>query len=299
MDKKRTNSNVRENDVVHVLADQQPDKSYIINDSHGYLIINPHYILSGTNIISGLGCLRRSVLNWSFKDTGSGSIHMVLGNILHELFQSSITNRKYEKNELNALLIDILKRKQIVNQLYESNMSEEHVLKETCVYLASIEKWLHQHVKVPLSTNNGFGFKKAVAPNNDAAKNLQITNVCDIEESIWSPKYGCKGKLDLTLQVEIKPSAFKTLGSNNNNAGAKKCNDQLKTESHVIPVELKSGRTTFSAEHEGQVMLYSLLNNEKRKKSDFGLLLYLKDMNMKFIKVSETSLRGFFFKLFF
>lgn len=68
--------------------------------------------------------------------------------------------------------------------------------------------------------------------------------------------------------------------------------DLLKTETHVVPVELKSGRTTFSAEHEGQVMLYSLLNKEKRKASDFGLLLYLKDMKMKFIKVSDNSIRG-------
>ena len=68
--------------------------------------------------------------------------------------------------------------------------------------------------------------------------------------------------------------------------------DLLKTETHVVPVELKSGRTTFSAEHEGQVQLYSLLNKEKRKASDFGLLLYLKDMKMKFIKVSDNSIRG-------
>ena len=63
-------------------------------------------------------------------------------------------------------------------------------------------------------------------------------------------------------------------------------------ETHVIPVELKSGKTTFSAEHEGQVTIYSLLNREKRMKSDFGLLLYLKDMNLKFIKVNNLNLRG-------
>lgn len=218
------------------------------------------------------------MLNWNFKESGAGSIHMVLGNILHELFQSSIKNRKYEKNELSSLLLDILKRKQIINQLYDCNMNEEHVFKETVVYLNSIQKWLHENLKLPLTTNNSF-----TKNNQKTVKNLQISNVCDIEESIWSPKYGFKGKLDLTLQVEIKMSAFKTLNSTSKN-------DQI--EHHVIPVELKSGRTTFSAEHEGQVMLYSLLNREKRNKSDFGLLLYLKDMNMKFIKVNEVSLRG-------
>ncbi len=90
----------------------------------------------------------------------------------------------------------------------------------------------------------------------------------------------------MTLQAEIKMSAFKHLLTNQTNT-------KLANEMHTIPVELKSGRTTFSAEHEGQVMLYSLLNNEKRKESDFGLLLYLKDMNMKFIKISHNSIRGY------
>jgi len=87
--------------------------------------------------------------------------------------------------------------------------------------------------------------------------------------------------------LEIKISAYSSLAKKTTEK-----NEANKVETHVVPVELKSGRTTFSAEHEGQVMLYSLLNKEKRKSSDFGLLLYLKDMKMKFIKVSENSIRG-------
>jgi CRISPR/Cas system-associated exonuclease Cas4 (RecB family) len=90
----------------------------------------------------------------------------------------------------------------------------------------------------------------------------------------------------LTLQTEIKMSAYKHLKS----TAMKK--DSNSFETHIIPVELKSGKTTFSSEHEGQVILYSLLNQEKRMKSDFGLLLYLKDMNLKFIQVNNLSLRG-------
>lgn len=198
---------------------------------------------------------------------------MILGNVLHSLFQYAITNKKYEKNELSILLVELLKRKQIIGQLYEANLNEEFILKEASIYLQSIEKWLKDNVKLPLQNTSKTG------------KNLQILNVCDIEESIWSPKYGVKGKLDLTLHIELKLAAFKSL-----HGSSTKLTNQMET--HTIPVELKSGRTTFSAEHEGQVMLYSLLNHEKRKTSDFGLLLYLKDMNMKFIKVSTASLRG-------
>ncbi len=77
--------------------------------------------------------------------------------------------------------MELLRQKQIVNQMYECNMSEEHVLQETGVYLASIEKWLQEHVKIPLGSSGKSGQNGAVS----TMKNFQISNVCDIEESIW------------------------------------------------------------------------------------------------------------------
>lgn len=75
---------------------------------------------------------------------------MVLGNILHGLFQQSITNKKYDKSELKFLLMQLLQEKKIINQLYESNTNEEFILKEAEIYLTMIEKWLQEHVKIPL-----------------------------------------------------------------------------------------------------------------------------------------------------
>lgn len=196
---------------------------------------------------------------------------MVLGTLLHNLFQTALSSQAYSKTELNKLLFDLLKQKKIISQLYECDLNEETVLKETEVYLSSIEKWLQENV---------------VNKNKNLIKNLSIMEINDIEESIWSTKYGIKGNLDLTVRAEVKISAFKPLISK-----AKKENVN-QPQNFVIPIELKSGRSTFSVEHEGQVMLYSLLNYEKRKQSDFGLLLYLKDMSMKFIKVNHNSLRG-------
>lgn len=44
----------------------------------------------------------------------------------------------------------MLKQKKIINQLYECDKDKEFILKETEIYLQSIEKWLHEHVKIPL-----------------------------------------------------------------------------------------------------------------------------------------------------
>lgn len=50
-----------------------------------------------------------------------------------------------------------------------------------------------------------------------------------------------------------------------------------------MPLELKTGRSTFSAEHKGQVTLYSMMMNQSKNgrpnaaANPGGLLLYLRD----------------------
>ena len=73
-----------------------------------------------------------------------------------------------------------------------------------------------------------------------------------------------------------------------------------------VPLELKSGRTTFSAEHKGQVTIYSMMmKNEveykiKNRDDHFGLLLYLSDGVIKGVQHGLEEQQGnfqFFFKL--
>ena len=147
------------------------------------------YIVSTKKSCKSFIKMVRSALNWKFKDTTFGSNNaMILGNLLHMLFQYAIKNQKYDKNQLNELLIDLLKRKQIINQMYESNLNEEFMLKETLIYLASIEKWLKEHINIPLM--NSINGAKCKSFSEKSTKNFHISNVCDIEESIWSTKYG-------------------------------------------------------------------------------------------------------------
>ena len=46
----------------------------------------------------------------------------------------------------------------------------------------------------------------------------------------------------------------------------------------VVPLELKTGRPSFSAEHQGQVTLYSMMTSERRPDPGSGLLLYLRSV---------------------
>ena len=64
----------------------------------------------------------------------------------------------------------------------------------------------------------------------------RVEEVQDIEENIWSPRLGVKGKIDLTVRVSLPGK------------------DKQGRTGKVVPLEIKTGRPTFSAEHSGQVL---------------------------------------------
>jgi DNA replication ATP-dependent helicase Dna2 len=45
---------------------------------------------------------------------------------------------------------------------------------------------------------------------------------------------------------------------------------------NVMPLELKTGRASFSTEHRGQLIIYQMMLNQIGTKVDSGLLLYLR-----------------------
>ena len=91
---------------------------------------------------------------------------------------------------------------------------------------------------------------------------IGITGVLDTEEEIWSPKYGLKGKIDVTVQAHVleKPS------------------DSVKQipHPHIFPLEIKTGRQPSGIEHIAQTMLYTLLLSDRYSKLCTAFLFLLK-----------------------
>ena len=80
----------------------------------------------------------------------------------------------------------------------------------------------------------------------------RITHIHDIEESIWQPKLGIKGKVDITAEVKIN------------------------SKRKIMPIEIKTGKPSFSLEHKGQIILYIMMMSLTGQDTDTGLLLYLR-----------------------
>lgn len=68
-----------------------------------------------------------------------------------------------------------------------------------------------------------------------------VAELVDIEENIWSSRFGLKGKVDVTLRVRVQRT------------GRDGRHRRLDTEERLMPLELKTGKESNSIEHRSQV----------------------------------------------
>ncbi|QLL30280.1 hypothetical protein HG536_0A00970 [Torulaspora globosa] len=252
-----------EGDVIHIvegqnfenkklLSDDKDPTTQLVNDN--LLILNPDLLLSATEVGGSVECLRRAVLQSVLEDSrGEPSIAMIVGNIVHELLQSALINMVNNK----TLTMDFLEKK--LDSLLQTfsfaillcNASIKTVRKEiTEMHLKNIHNLLTRYVK-----QGNYGCYVSVSGTRKTDP-LSIANVIDTEESVWSPIYGLKGFLDVTLDVLCK-----------------------KTRS-IVPLEVKTGKSK-SISHEAQGLIYTLLLNDKYEVPfDFFLLLYTRHNEM-------------------
>ena len=112
---------------------------------------------------------------------------------------------------------------------------------------------------------------------------LAITELHDIEEDIWSPVYGLKGKLDASIQATIEEHQEPTAPSFHGRAitPTSKPVPSSSLTTRTLPLEIKTGRAPTSlsgagTEHRAQTMLYTMLMAERYGITcEEGLLYYL------------------------
>ena len=82
-----------------------------------------------------------------------------------------------------------------------------------------------------------------------------VNKLLDVEEHVWSPRYGLKGNIDATVQVVMQ--------------------DKDASRTLTVPFEIKTGRNNSSASHKAQTALYTLLLSDRYGKSTKTMVAYL------------------------
>ncbi|XP_021507111.1 DNA replication ATP-dependent helicase/nuclease DNA2 isoform X3 [Meriones unguiculatus] len=251
---------VEPGDIIH-LEGARTSEAWVIDDDSGYFILYPDMLISGTSVASSIRCLRRAVLSETFRVSDPATRQMLIGTILHEVFQKAISE-SFAPERLPELAFQTVQELKHLKEMYRLNLSQEEIKCEVEEYLPSFSKWAEDFMKKGPSTE--FPRVQLSLPSDGSTRssscNIEVIKSLDIEESIWSPRFGLKGKIDVTIGVKI--------------------HRDCKTKYKIMPLELKTGKESNSIEHRSQVILYTLLSQERREDPEAGWLLYLKTGQM-------------------
>ncbi|XP_050539409.1 DNA replication ATP-dependent helicase/nuclease DNA2 isoform X2 [Daktulosphaira vitifoliae] len=248
------NSSFDVGDIVTVMAEKCTDV-WSINNDIGFVTRHSDFLVSGTTIVGSLFCTRRSVLTDIYKGLDCTPAIMVTGTLLHQLLQTVLKSKMFHSSHITALINEITNSSGFIHTLYESNMELDKTKKELMEFIPKIQNFVGTYI-TDFKTGRG---KKTWQG--------EILSVQDIEENLWVPEFGVKGKVDVTVQAKYSGS--------------------IKT----MPIELKTGRASGSEEHRGQVILYVIMMAQLGMDVDSGLLLYLRENILTHVKVGHKEKR--------
>ncbi|XP_049368809.1 DNA replication ATP-dependent helicase/nuclease JHS1 [Solanum verrucosum] len=256
-------------DTIHVIGEFDSEGKCEINRGENFLIVHPDILVSGTRVAGSFSCSRRAVLDERLK-FGEYSAAALIGTLLHQMFQAGLIRESPTKEFLEDYARVVLQKS--LESLYACGVNENDTHKTLIEAIPKLLNWIRsfRYSEVSESPSIDFG-------SEDGAKKIKVSEVLDIEEMAWAPKYGLKGMIDASLQVNVKS------------------NTNVPNEM-IMPLEFKTGKATngqATMEHNAQVMLYTLLMSERYSQHiGHGLLYYLHTDQTQGITVCRSDLVG-------
>ncbi|KAF9188141.1 Tripartite DNA replication factor [Haplosporangium sp. Z 767] len=252
-------------DKVHVIGANvypgaMPD--FMLEDARGFIIVKPDYLIQTSVLAESFRCIRKPIIDIRARKTDEATAPLVHGTMLHEVFQGSLFANDFSTASLQSRIEDVITAH--VNDLYlinETNDSAREILSQ---YITSCQDWARRYLRASPSTDGTIIDAMGQTVNGESSL-LCVNKILDIEENIWSPMFGLKGKIDASIQVVVKTDKKKP-GS-----------DGCESKTLTVPFELKTGKKSNVVSHRAQTMLYTLLMTDRYDVNvNWGLLFYLK-----------------------
>ncbi|CAI9781645.1 unnamed protein product [Fraxinus pennsylvanica] len=256
-------------DTVHVIGEFDGHGKCDVNRENNFLIAHPDILVSGTRVASSFSCPRRAILDERLK-SNEHSAAALMGTLLHQIFQAGLIKESPTKEFLEEYARIVLQKN--LENLYACGVDEIDTQKTLFAAIPKILNWISSFRDSQDFKSPSIDFKC-----DEGLKKIKISEVIDIEEMAWAPKYGLKGMIDASVQVRIESTLH---------------------EAHemIMPLEFKTGKGTSgqtTMEHSAQVMLYALLMSERYMKNiECGLLYYLHTDQTQGISVRRSDLVG-------
>ncbi|CAI9103410.1 OLC1v1001879C1 [Oldenlandia corymbosa var. corymbosa] len=254
-------------DTVHVIGEFDSEGKCDISREKNFLIVHPDILVSGTRVASSFSCSRRTLLDERLK-CNEYSTAALIGTLLHQIFQAGLISDSLSIGFLEEYSRTVVHKN--LETLYACEVSEDETYKILVEAIPKLLKWISL-----FQDSQGSGSQTVDFGCHNGAKKVSVSEVLDIEEMAWAPRYGLKGMIDASMWIKV---------------------DNAENAMKVMPMEFKTGKGTSgqaATEHRAQVMLYTLLMSERYLKDvDQGLLYYLHTDQTLGVTVQRHDLVG-------
>jgi len=110
-------------------------------DKASLLIVEPSILIPTTKITNAFPCIRKAFLGHQFKSLqGDVNYPLVLGNIIHQIFQQILEKMDFKKETVNKIIKDAIKGQLLL--LYFLKKTEEQVEEDANRAVKNITLWL-------------------------------------------------------------------------------------------------------------------------------------------------------------
>ncbi|KAK0235314.1 AAA domain-containing protein [Armillaria nabsnona] len=275
-------TDVRKGDVVNAIGEfsvlgessSSLTSSIAISSKNNLLILHPDVLITATALSNAPQCRRKPLITSLIRSSTDYTPSLVWGNMLHSVLQACLVADRWDEIWVDDKIDEIVRGG--LSDLVRINTNVDQAKREVKARAKGLHAFSEKYMAS--SPKSGANLTNTRAGRNDVSL-LAITKILDIEEDIWCPSYGLKGKLDATVQTtisEMKPPFHKPVLTD----GPK-------------PLELKTGRAMAGMEHRAQTMLYSLLAEERYGlEVSSGLLYYTQSEEVLQVDVNRNELRG-------
>lgn len=208
----------------------------LIDDTQNMLILHPDHLMSALAVADSFSCMRKAVLQDRIKVTSESTPPMLYGTMLHEIFQESMKENRWDEDWLRETIGCIVARH--IEDLYQTHLNMAQAVNHLEGKIPELQAWARVFVK---AKDEGMGMIK---DRNGKFLKMSVNKLLDVEEHIWSPMYGLKGNIDATIEVSMGTDEGDEIGT------------------FTVPLELKTGKRE-NPSHRAQTALYTLLLSDR------------------------------------
>ncbi|KAI0368547.1 Dna2-domain-containing protein [Pilatotrama ljubarskyi] len=248
---------------------------------HNLFIHHPDILLTATSLSNASQCLRKPLLSQMVRSSSDVTPSLIWGNMLHEVMQTCLSVSRWDDKFIEKQISEVAQRG--LGELLRIDMGIDQAIIEVKTRAKGLKVFAEKYMA---SAPKPEAFLTNTRAGRGETSLLAISKLYDVEEDIWSPTYGLKGKIDASVEAVVHDV-------DDASTPFARTAPQVKKHSSPMPFEIKTGRAVAGMEHRAQTMLYTLLMAE-RYGTDVpsGLLYYTQSEEVVRVPAARNEIRA-------